>query len=285
MNDSPLADSGASGALSSVTQRERGVIEQKIEQVSLALTNTEVRLRGEILQARHEAKRGTIMMGLLIAIMVLTITLGVVGSVLFASRASAASLPYTVDGTGITLLGGATFPDNGHVNITADAPHSNLHFEAKCITRTDAECAGARHAAAQFIGKSFIPWSAFGLSGTFCVSWVQVSMFNEHFGEGGEAPVCTGPSATPTPTATPSPTPTSVVSPTPTPTATPSATPTSTGTPQATPSPSSTPPGSSAPSATPAISDRDLAATGGSWVPATIGLALGLLIHRRSVRK
>lgn len=98
--------------------------------------------------------------------------------------------PYTVDQTGITLPAGDTFRDNGHVNITSNPSGTNLHFEGKCITRTDAECAGARHDAAQFIGKSFIPWSAFGLSGEFCVSWVQISNYNEHFGEGGQAPIC-----------------------------------------------------------------------------------------------
>lgn len=98
--------------------------------------------------------------------------------------------PYIVDQTGITLPAGDTFRDNGHVNINSQPGGTNLHFEGKCINRTDAECAGARHDAAQFIGKSFIPWSAFGLSGDFCVSWVQISHYNEHFGEGGQAPVC-----------------------------------------------------------------------------------------------
>lgn len=106
--------------------------------------------------------------------------------------------PYTVDQTGITLPEGQTFQDNGHVNIrTTDGTTVNLHFEGKCIERTDAECAGERHAAAQFIGKSFIPWAAFGLTADDCVAWGQLSQYNEHFGEGGQPPVCLTPPVEP----------------------------------------------------------------------------------------
>src|SRR5690606_24688472 len=68
--------------------------------------------------------------------------------------------PYTVDATGITLPAGDVFPDNGHINITTTTGDFGIHFESKCTTRTDAECA-TKHQAAQYIGKSFIPWSAF----------------------------------------------------------------------------------------------------------------------------
>lgn len=98
--------------------------------------------------------------------------------------------PYTVDGRGITLPVGEVFENNGHVNIKTATGSLSLHFEEKCVTRTDAECAGERHKAAQFIGKSYIPWSAFGLKGEFCVCWVQLSAYNEHFGEGGQEPIC-----------------------------------------------------------------------------------------------
>ena len=107
---------------------------------------------------------------------------------------SDAPTPYTVTKDGIQLPAGDTFRDNGHINIkvTGGSTKRDLHFEGKCITRTDAECAGDRHADAQYIGKSFIPWSAFGLKGSFCVTWVQISHYNEHFGEGGQSPVCVG---------------------------------------------------------------------------------------------
>lgn len=123
-------------------------------------------------------------------------------AVLLLSGGSDAATPYTVDPSGITLPAGQTFPDNGHVNIRTSTGNVNLHFESKCITRTDAECAGARHDAAQFIGKSFIPWSAFGLTDCDTVSWVQIAQFNEHYGEGGQPVVtvgtCTPPTSPPT---------------------------------------------------------------------------------------
>lgn len=115
----------------------------------------------------------------------------------YAQGGSDSPTPYSVTDTGITLPAGSTFPDNGHVNIRMLAGNTTgLHFESKCITRDDAECAGARHEAAQYIGASFIPWSAFGVDiTTECVTWVQISTYNEHFGEGGQPPIgalCSG---------------------------------------------------------------------------------------------
>jgi hypothetical protein len=117
--------------------------------------------------------------------------------------ASADSGTFTVSESGITLPDGQTFPDNGHVNVTSTVGSANMHFESKCVTRTDYECEGKRHNDAQFIGQSFIPWEAFGFSGEFCVSWAQVAGFNYHFGENGESPVCVGqPPVDPTPVPT-----------------------------------------------------------------------------------
>ena len=181
--------------------------------------------------------------------------------------------PYTVDGSGITLPAGQVFEDNGHVNVMTITGSFGLHFEAKCVVRTDAECAGARHAAAQFIGTGFIPWSAFGIAGCDSVVWVQLAQFNEHFGEGGQASVkvvpCVG---TPTPEPTPDPTPDP--EPTPTPDPTPEPTPDPTNTPVETPQPSDIPGASSLPD------------TGGpDWVLfiplAGLLICLGVAIKRR----
>lgn len=90
--------------------------------------------------------------------------------------------PYSVTAEGITLPAGCFFEDNGHVNIKTSVGPKNIHFESR-----------NNQPSGQWIGKSFLPWSAFGLSGDFCVSWVQMSAFNEHFGEGGQKPVCTNP--------------------------------------------------------------------------------------------
>ncbi len=130
-------------------------------------------------------------------------TLTVLGSIAAPTAANAGGsdspTPYSVTESGITLPAGDVFRDNGHVNIKTSGGARGLHFEGKCVIRTDAECAGQRHDAAQFIGQTTIPWSAFGLSGEFCVTWVQISQYNEHFGEGGQPSVCVGEKKTPTP--------------------------------------------------------------------------------------
>lgn len=198
-------------------------------------------------------------------------TVAAVALLLFGPAALAGSdspTPYTVDATGITLPAGVVFRDNGHVNVRWNGGAAGLHFEAKCVTRTDAECAGARHSAAQYIGRSFIPWSAFGLTDG-CVTWVQLSDFNEHFGEGGQEPVCLG-SEEPCPTTSPSPTPTGTPSlpsspaPTPTtsepsPTVSPSSMPSPIVSPSSAPTvePTRTPTGK--PSPTPSLSSPTLA--------------------------
>jgi len=102
----------------------------------------------------------------------------------FANGVSDGPTPYTVDTSGITLPDGATFPDGGHVNIKTSAGDKGLHFESLNWP--------ADHPKKKYIGESFLPWSAFGLEGSFCVTWVQVSMYNEHFGEGGQQAVCVG---------------------------------------------------------------------------------------------
>lgn len=102
-------------------------------------------------------------------------------AVLYASGSDAPT-PYTVTSAGIALPGGVVFEDNGHVNIKTTAGDKGIHFEAL-----------NNQPSGQWIGKDFLPWSAFGLDGDFCVSWVQISEFNEHFGEGGQEPVCTDP--------------------------------------------------------------------------------------------
>lgn len=100
--------------------------------------------------------------------------------------------PYTVDGSGVTLPAGEVFGDGWHVNIKTTEGGYGVYFEGKCVERVDAECEGARHELAQFIGQGFIPWSAFGV-GCATVEWVQVSAYNEHWGEGGQSGVSTCP--------------------------------------------------------------------------------------------
>lgn len=146
------------------------------------------------------ALRGTTFALLGMAAVGAVVGLAVLGGVVIAN---ADEQPFTVTAEGVSLPASETFPDGGHVNIIATAPHNDLHFEAKCIDRVDAECA-ALHDDAQFIGRSFIPWSAFGLTDG-CVSWVQVAGIPKHFGDAGEAPICLGctPSSSPLPETSP----------------------------------------------------------------------------------
>ncbi len=126
-----------------------------------------------------------------------------------APGGSDAPVPYTVTAEGVTLPDGAAFPDGGHVNVryTVDGVEraAGIHFE----TLND-QPSGA------YVGESFLPWSALTDSTSFCVTWVQVSLYDEHFGEGAQEPVCTD--DVPTPSATPTPSSSTVPSATPVPT-------------------------------------------------------------------
>jgi len=89
--------------------------------------------------------------------------------------------PYTVNSEGITLPTGQTFPAHGHVNLTTSQGGKGIHFDPN-----------NNQPGGQWIGQRFIPWSAFGLKECDTVSWVQVSLYNEHYGEGGQSPVTVG---------------------------------------------------------------------------------------------
>lgn len=105
--------------------------------------------------------------------------------------------PYTVGVEGISFP--APLEAHGHVNIRTQLGGFGVHFDPN-----------NGHPGGQWIGKSFTPWSAF-TDQPLCVEWVQVSGFNEHYGEGGQSPVgpgC-GPSVEePQPEPTPEPEPT-----------------------------------------------------------------------------
>jgi len=114
----------------------------------------------------------------------LTLALALPLSTFAATSAAATEQPYTVTTDGITLT--QPLADNFHINVKSDAGDKGIHGESKCVTRTDAECAGTRHDVAQYIGKSFVPWSAVGLTDCFTITWVQVSGENFHWGAQGE---------------------------------------------------------------------------------------------------
>lgn len=188
--------------------------------------------------------------------------------------------PYTLTRDGIQLA--QPFEPNGHLNARTDAGVTfNIHAEAKCITRTDAECAGKRHDVAQYIGATFIPWTVIGIPADACITWVQRSGANYHYGEHGEPAYCLTeeepcPSDTPTTTpTTPAPTPEPTVPATPTPDPTTSPEPSSSPSPTTEPSsPPSTPttPATTSPSETPA--NTDPTTTSAAPTPSTPAAAL-----------
>src|SRR5690606_30524310 len=55
------------------------------------------------------------------------------------------------------------------------------------------------HPGGKWIGKNFIPWSAFSVPKKACITWVQIDGYNQHFGEGGQEPVCLGKKPKPKP--------------------------------------------------------------------------------------
>ena len=62
-------------------------------------------------------------------------------------------IPYSVTVEGIQLPAGETFKDGGHVNVKSNQGDRGIHFESL-----------NNQPSGQWIGKSFLPWSAFGYS-------------------------------------------------------------------------------------------------------------------------
>lgn len=118
-----------------------------------------------------------------------------------AAGGSGDPTPYTVTAQGVTLPTGVTFPSDGHVNYTATKLDGTgllsfgVHFDPN-----------NKQPGGRFIGQAFFPFSNVGADDKYdavtssaasafpngyCITWVQVSMYNEHFGEGGQSPICT----------------------------------------------------------------------------------------------
>ena len=129
--------------------------------------------------------------------------------------------PYTVTAQGIAFPRPLAAHDHVNVRLT-DGTSRGLHLDPN-----------NGHPGGAWIGASFLPRSALGIT-SGCISWVQVAGYNEHFGEGGQSPICLSPTPTPTVTPTPTPEPSWTAAPEPTVEPTPEPTPTS-------PEPSSSP--------------------------------------------
>ncbi len=107
---------------------------------------------------------------------------------------SDAPTPYTVTVEGLQLPAGETFPAHGHVNWRTTWASHGIHFDPN-----NNQPGGA------YIGENFLAWPH-PLEPGECITWVQVSTYNEHFGEGGQQPVC-APSVPVTPPQEPQPEP------------------------------------------------------------------------------
>lgn len=173
-----------------------------------------------------------------------TLTIAGVAALIVAAplAAFATAQPYSVSSEGVTLTSG-TFPAHGHVNWRTTRGSGGIHFDPN-----NNQPGGA------YIGKTFLP---IPLAEGECITWVQYSETNYHYGENGEELVCR-PVATPepTPTPTPTPAPTETPSPTPEPTESPEPTPSPTPTAEPTPEPSETPkptPTATVPATTPPV--------------------------------
>ncbi len=117
--------------------------------------------------------------------------------------------PYTVTPEGLSLPAGATFHPGSHVNVKFTLPGEDAVHE----NNVHVETTGSR-GWAELDGESFVPWDAFGAVpakrvdvnlndlDAFCITWVQVEGYDEHFGEGGQAPVCTTDATAPAPSST-----------------------------------------------------------------------------------
>ncbi|GIG40299.1 hypothetical protein [Cellulomonas phragmiteti] len=118
--------------------------------------------------------------------------LTLVGAATAASAGSDAPTPYRVTGTGLELPAGAAFQVHGHVNVVFTSALGggarNIHIEGP----------GTRFG--DLAGTSTLTWDRAGLPPDACITWVQVGGYDEHHGEGGQAPVC----RTSTPPAVPS---------------------------------------------------------------------------------
>lgn len=113
--------------------------------------------------------------------------------------------PYTVTATGINLPRPLAAHDHVNIRLT-DGTSRGLHLDPN-----------NGHPGARWIGASFLPWSALGITDG-CVSWVQVAGYDEHFGEGGQSPVCLSTTPTPEPSWTAEPEPSEEPTPKPSPT-------------------------------------------------------------------
>src|SRR4051812_27292464 len=139
---------------------------------------------------------------------------GVAGSAaaLGAPGTSDGPIPYSLTTTSLTLSSGHTFSSSSPTNdgnvkyiplsqYVAGQSYTNqgANWTVLNINFHVEQNAGF---GASMIGKTVLPFDTAASGGAFrgtlpstgyCIVWVQVDGYNEHFGEGGQAPLCTAP--------------------------------------------------------------------------------------------
>jgi len=109
--------------------------------------------------------------------------------------------PYGVSWSGVTLPSGSVFADGGHVNYQA-IPKSQYKPGQTYLTSGNGwtpQSFGVHFESLNnqpsgiYIGRNFYDWglAAQAFPSGYCIIWVQVDVFNQHFGEGGQTPICT----------------------------------------------------------------------------------------------
>jgi len=96
--------------------------------------------------------------------------------------------PYTVTADGVTLPEGRAFVAHGHVNYRVVPLGGGASVELNVhLDPNNGQPGGAN------VGARTLDFAeaAERFSEGYCVTWVQVEGFDEHFGEGGQEPVCT----------------------------------------------------------------------------------------------
>ncbi|BGP51855.1 hypothetical protein JCM10450v2_007811 [Rhodotorula kratochvilovae] len=116
------------------------------------------------------------------------------------SSGSDGCTPYTVSWSGVTLPAGKTWPDGGHVNFQA-IPKSQYKVGQTYINNSGwtPKNFGVHFESLNnqpsgiYIGRNFYDWSqaAAAFPSGYCITWVQIDIYNQHFGEGGQMPICT----------------------------------------------------------------------------------------------
>jgi hypothetical protein len=141
---------------------------------------------------------------------VATAALSIIGLATPATAAgSDAPVPYTVTATSLTLPAGQTFDANSpiHSGVVEYIPLSQYRVgqthqqPGSDWTPQHIGFQVDRNIGTAMNGSSTMPFSPTASGGAFssalpsdgyCITWVQVDGFDEHFGEGGQAPICSG---------------------------------------------------------------------------------------------